>query len=211
MGKSTKRRNIKRRKTRRRKVKGGRASKAMLYVWQDEDGKTFHKRIFVDDGMDYKDSVTDAGYNLRFLDDGFDNTIPRKKDDKNNLMDIKPFIKTIEADYDANGSVTDVKKSYVEGERKGEVPAVDLDIADRIDNVSKAIKAGKLDGITDLTLKGIFTTESGRGKYKDSLSYDRITQLLNYIQPNKKGEKKEDEEKGEEQKGEGEEEEEEEE
>jgi hypothetical protein len=106
MGKSTKRRNIKRRKTRRRKVKGGRASKAMLYVWQDKDDKTFQKRIFVDDGMDYKDSVTDAGYNLRFLDDGFDNTIPRKKDGEGNLMNINPFIKTIKADYVANGLVT---------------------------------------------------------------------------------------------------------
>lgn len=114
MGKSTKCRNIKRRKTRRRKVKGGRKTKASLFVWQSPDDKTLHKRIFVKQGMDYDDSVTDAGYQIRFFDNGFDNTIPRKTDKEGKLMGINPFIKTIEADYGANGPVA-VDESSIEG------------------------------------------------------------------------------------------------
>lgn len=117
MGKSTKRRNIKRRKTRRRKVKGGRATKAMLYVWQNPD-ETLNKRIFVKQGMDYGDSATDAGYQMRFFDNGFDNTIPRK-DGK----EIKPYVKYMTADYSAaKDKAAEAKAEEVakaEAEKKG--------------------------------------------------------------------------------------------
>lgn len=99
MGKSrkgnSKRRN---RKTRRHKLKGG-ETKAALYVWKNPDDKTFHKRIFVDDGMNYQDSIADAGYQLRWFAGEGGNTIPRKPAGTNTYEDIKPYVKYLTADY----------------------------------------------------------------------------------------------------------------
>ncbi len=107
MGKSrkvnSKRRN---RKTRRYKLKGGRETKAALYVWKNPDDKTFHKRIFVDEGMDYGDSIADAGYQLRWFAGEGGNTIPRKPAGTDKFEDIKPYVKYLTADYgDGNGEV----------------------------------------------------------------------------------------------------------
>jgi hypothetical protein len=100
MGKTIKRRNVKRRKTRRRNLKGGRPSKVALYVWKNPDDTTFQKRVFVeDDGMDYIDSITDAGYNLRWLAGEGGNTIPRKPAGIDKYQDIKPYVKYMTADY----------------------------------------------------------------------------------------------------------------
>lgn len=137
--------------------------------------------------MDYDDSVTDAGYQIRFFDNGFDNTIPRKTDKEGKLMGINPFIKTIEADYGANGPVA-VDESSIEG--KWEAPAVDTDITKRLDDVYKAVSAN-LDKITDETLIDIFTTKSkskGKDKKKQFAGAD-ITQLLEYIKTGKKEER----------------------
>jgi hypothetical protein len=81
---------------------------------------------------------------------------------------------------------------------KGEAPAVDLDIAGRVSDVSDAIDAANLEDITNPMLKDIFTDvskESKKGKkskksndeakYASALPYERITRLLNYIQPSK--------------------------
>ena len=99
MGKSRKG-NSKRhnQKTRRYKLKGG-ETKAALYVWKNPHDKTFHKRIFVDDGMDYGDSIVDAGYQLRWFAGEDGNTIPRKPDGTNTYQDIKPYVKYLTADY----------------------------------------------------------------------------------------------------------------
>jgi hypothetical protein len=112
MGKTIKRRTVKRRKTRRRKLTGGRdrKSKVALYVWKNLDDKTFQKRIFVeDDGTDYTDWITDAGYNLRWLAGEGGNTIPRKSVGVDKYQDIKPYVKYMTADY-SEGDVDETAK-----------------------------------------------------------------------------------------------------
>lgn len=103
MSKSRKGNNKRRnRKTRRHKLKGG-ETKAALYVWKNPYDKTLHKRIFVDDGMDYTDWITDAGYNLRWIAGEGGNTIPRKieKDAAGEevIHNINPYVKYLTADY----------------------------------------------------------------------------------------------------------------
>ena len=113
MGKSRKENSKRRnRKTRRHKLKGGSKTEAALYVWTDPDDKTLQKRIFVKRGINIDDSIADAVYQMRFFNDGFDNTIPRKietdTDGEEVIHNINPYVKYLTADYsDGMGEVDD--------------------------------------------------------------------------------------------------------
>jgi hypothetical protein len=150
MGKSIKRNGRRRiRKTRRHKLKGGRKTEAALYVWKNPDNKTFQKRIFVKQGMDYGESIADAGYQMRFFNGDFGDTIPRIPDteEDGNLVihNINPYVKYLTADY-SDGDVDEIEGAYAETGDKTYVPPL-LSAATPM-NVDKTKLASAFDRVT---------------------------------------------------------------
>jgi hypothetical protein len=181
MGKSRKENSKRRnRKTRRHKLKGGSKTEAALYVWKDPDDKTLQKRIFVKRGINIDDSIADAVYQMRFFNDGFDNTIPRKietdTDGEEVIHNINPYVKYLTADYsDGMGEVDDTAR--VDGPYVSPTPSAPPEpMAGDLNNkkIEVALKDVKKDALNQISKNLGILDEKTRSK-------KRIDQLIPLI------------------------------
>lgn len=189
MGKSRKENSKRRnRKTRRHKLKGGSKTEAALYVWKDPDDKTLQKRIFVKRGINIDDSIADAVYQMRFFNDGFDNTIPRKietdTDGEEVIHNINPYVKYLTADYSDGigeelvlGETARVDGPYVPPPPPTVPSAPPLPVSDINAKFSRA-----LNGITIGKLKEIATLFNvGKSSEINKFNLSRRDELIQLI------------------------------
>lgn len=139
----------------RKGVKGGSKTEAALYVWKDLDDKTLQKRIFVKQGINMGDSITDAGYQMRFFNGDFNDTIPRKTDEDAEgnpvIQNVNPYVKYLTADY-SDGDVGETAEIGEVGIDNGYMPPPPMTISANIDktkleNALKGVKRTELNKI----------------------------------------------------------------
>jgi len=164
----------------RKGVKGGSKTEAALYVWKDLDDKTLQKRIFVKQGINMGDSITDAGYQMRFFNGDFNDTIPRKTDEDAEgnpvIQNVNPYVKYLTADY-SDGDVGETAEIGEVGIDNGYMPPPPpMTISANIDKtkLENALKDVKKDGLKQIAENLGILDEKARNKTRA----DRLIQLI---------------------------------